>query len=171
MFTIGVGKAGLLRIPASPELALDFLPVVARTIQNYGVEVNGCATTGQLDGYRNAVSPYGGTLAGKWPLRVNPDDVTGVCSKIPPTIAGTVWIGNTNRCWEPRWLRRPHMPDGSPWHRAERWNRPKRWRRCCSAGIRAWSPTGGNGGWPHGWPPTTPFLSLKLSLRQRLQPR
>jgi hypothetical protein len=28
-----------------------------------------------LDGYRNAASPYGGALAGKWPIRVNPEDV------------------------------------------------------------------------------------------------
>jgi putative transposase len=76
MFTIGIGKAGLLRIPATPELALDFLPVVARTIQHYGVEVNGLRYNGSaLDGYRNATSGYGGALAGKWPIRVNPDDV------------------------------------------------------------------------------------------------
>ena len=76
MFAIGVGRAGLLRIPAAPELAYDFLPVAARTIQHYGVEVNGLRYNGPgLDGYRNADSPYGGTLAGKWPIRVNPDDV------------------------------------------------------------------------------------------------
>ncbi|MEQ4305597.1 Mu transposase C-terminal domain-containing protein [Plantactinospora sp. B6F1] len=76
MFTIGVGRAGLLRIPATAQLTLDFLPVVARTIQHYGVEVNGLRYNGAaLDGYRNATSPYGGVLAGKWPIRINPDDV------------------------------------------------------------------------------------------------
>jgi len=76
MFAVGVGKAGLVRIPATPELAYDFLPVAARTIQHYGVEVNGLRYNGPgLDGYRNTSSPYGGTLAGKWPIRVNPDDV------------------------------------------------------------------------------------------------
>ncbi|SCL17757.1 Mu transposase C-terminal domain-containing protein [Micromonospora inyonensis] len=76
MFAVGVGKAGLLRIPAAPGLALDFLPVVVRTIQHYGVEVHGLRYNGSaLDGYRNARSPYGGVLAGKWPVRVNPDDV------------------------------------------------------------------------------------------------
>jgi transposase InsO family protein len=76
MFAVGVGKAGLLRIPATPELAYDFLPVAARTIQHYGVEVNGLRYNGPgLDGYRNTTSPYGGALAGKWPIRVNPDDV------------------------------------------------------------------------------------------------
>jgi hypothetical protein len=76
MFAVGVGRAGLLRIPATPELAFDFLPVAARTIQHYGVEVNGLRYNGPgLDGYRNATSPYGGALAGKWPIRFNPDDV------------------------------------------------------------------------------------------------
>ncbi len=76
MFAVGVGKAGLLRIPATPELAYDFLPVVGRTIQHYGVEVNGLRYNGPgLDGYRNTTSPYGGALNGKWPIRINPDDV------------------------------------------------------------------------------------------------
>lgn len=76
MFAIGVGKAGLLRIPATPELAYDFLPVAARTIQNYGVEVNGLRYNGPaLDGYRNTSSPYGGALSEKWPIRYDPDDV------------------------------------------------------------------------------------------------
>jgi transposase InsO family protein len=76
MLTIGVASAGMLRIPAAPELALDFLPVAARTIQHYGIEVNGLRYNGAvLNGYRNATSPYGGALAGKWPVRINPDDV------------------------------------------------------------------------------------------------
>jgi transposase InsO family protein len=84
MFAIGVGKAGSLRIPATPQLALDFLPVVARTIQHYGVEVNGLRYNGPaLDGYRNACSPHGGVLAGKWPIRVDPDDVRQVWFQDP----------------------------------------------------------------------------------------
>ncbi|MBW6434935.1 DDE-type integrase/transposase/recombinase [Actinoplanes hulinensis] len=84
MFVIGVGKAGWLRVPATPQLALDFLPVVARTIQNYGVEVNGLRYNGSaLDGYRNARSDYGGTLAGKWPIRVDSDDVRQVWFQDP----------------------------------------------------------------------------------------
>jgi putative transposase len=76
MFEIGQARAGVLRIPATPELAYDFLPVAARTIQHYGVEVDGLRYNGPgLEGYRNTTSPYGGALAGKWPIRVNPDDV------------------------------------------------------------------------------------------------
>jgi putative transposase len=76
MFEAGIARAGVLRIPATPELAYDFLPVVARNIHHYGVEVNGLRYNGPgLDAYRNCASPYGGTLAGKWPIRINPDDV------------------------------------------------------------------------------------------------
>jgi putative transposase len=76
MYEIGIAKAGLLRLPASPELAYDFLPTEWRTIQHYGVEVGGLRYNGAaLDGYRNAESPYGGLHPGKWPVRVNPDDV------------------------------------------------------------------------------------------------
>ena len=76
MYETGVARAGLLRIPASPELAYDFLPAEWRTIQHYGVEVGGLRYNGPaLDAYRNAGSPYGGRHAGKWPIRVNPDDV------------------------------------------------------------------------------------------------
>jgi len=76
MYEIGIARAGLLRIPASPELAYDFLPAEWRTIQHYGVEVGGLRYNGAaLDGYRNAESPYGGLHPGKWPVRVNPDDV------------------------------------------------------------------------------------------------
>jgi putative transposase len=77
-------QGGWLRVPATPQLALDFLPVVARTIQNYGVEVNGLRYNGPaLDGYRNARSSYGGILAGKWPIRVDLDDVRQVWFQDP----------------------------------------------------------------------------------------
>ena len=76
MYETGVARAGLLRIPASPELAYEFFEVHPRTIQHYGVEVGGLRYNGAaLDAYRNAESPYGGRYAGKWPIRINPDDV------------------------------------------------------------------------------------------------
>jgi putative transposase len=76
MYETGVARAGLLRIPATPELAYDFLPAEWRTIQHYGVEAGGLRYNGPaLDAYRNAASPYGGRHAGKWPVRINPDDV------------------------------------------------------------------------------------------------
>jgi len=76
MHGVGIAKAGLLRIPAAPELAYEFLQVRWRTIQHYGVEVDGLRYNGDaLNGHRNEKSPYGGIHAGKWPVRVNPDDV------------------------------------------------------------------------------------------------
>jgi putative transposase len=84
MYEIGLARAGMLRIPATPDLAYDFLDTAARTIQHYGVEVNGLRYNGPgLNPYRNARSPYGGTLDGKWPIRVNPDDVRYVWFQDP----------------------------------------------------------------------------------------
>jgi transposase InsO family protein len=84
MYEIGLARAGMLRIPATRDLAYDFLDTAARTIQHYGVEVNGLRYNGPgLDPYRNARSPYGGTLDGKWPIRVNPDDVRYVWFQDP----------------------------------------------------------------------------------------
>ncbi|MEK8141793.1 hypothetical protein NKH18_01520 [Streptomyces sp. M10(2022)] len=45
MFEHGVTRAGPLRIPARPHLALEFLEEVRTTIQHYGVEVEGLPTT------------------------------------------------------------------------------------------------------------------------------
>ncbi|UAK31924.1 MULTISPECIES: transposase [Nocardia] len=84
MFALGLAKAGVLRIPASPDLVLEFLRVEWRTIQHYGVEIEGRRYNGAaLDPYRNARSPYGGVAAGKWPLRVNDDDVRVVFFQDP----------------------------------------------------------------------------------------
>ena len=76
MYEIGVARAGLLRIPVTPELAYEFFEVHPRTIQHYGVEISGLRYNGPaLDSYRDAKSPYGGEYAGRWPIRINPDDV------------------------------------------------------------------------------------------------
>jgi transposase InsO family protein len=84
MYEIGVAKAGVLRVLATPELAYDFFEVHPRTVQHYGVEVNGLRYNGAvLDPYRNTDSPYGGVHAGKWPIRVNPDDVRNVYFQDP----------------------------------------------------------------------------------------
>lgn len=84
MFDEGVAKAGGLRIPAHPGLVLDFLPTAWRTIQHYGVELNGLRYNGQaLSAYRNRTSPFTGAHAGKWPLRFDPDDVSRVYFQDP----------------------------------------------------------------------------------------
>jgi hypothetical protein len=84
MYEAGVAAAGFLRIPRSPDLVYDFLEVVPRTIQHYGVEAHGLRYNGDaLNDYRNSESPYGGELDGKWPIRVNPDDVRYVYFQDP----------------------------------------------------------------------------------------
>lgn len=84
MLRIGLHRAGRLRMPASPQLAFEFLQVKPRTVQHYGVEVDGLRYNGPaLDGHRGATSPYGGRLAGRWPIRVNPDDVRFVYFRDP----------------------------------------------------------------------------------------
>ncbi|MEV1088136.1 integrase [Streptomyces microflavus] len=83
MLRIGLARAGRLRMPASPELAFQFLAIKPRTIQHYGIEVDGLRYNGAvLDGYRNAPSPYTG-LGRQWPIHVNPDDVRFVYFQDP----------------------------------------------------------------------------------------
>ncbi len=79
MFAHGVAQAGYLQAPARPDLAFDFLEVKWRTIQHYGVEVNGLRYDGRgLNGYRNTTSPYTGEHAGLWPLRLDPGDASRI---------------------------------------------------------------------------------------------
>ena len=84
MFELGLAKAGMLRLPASPEMAFKFYRPAWRTIQHYGVEVDGLRYNGPgLDGHHNETSPYGGVHAGKWPIRVNEDEARAVYFQEP----------------------------------------------------------------------------------------
>lgn len=76
MLAGGIARAGRLYIPARPDLLLDLLPVAWRTIQHYGVEINGLRYNGPaLSGYRNRRSGLQGANPGKWPIRYDPDDI------------------------------------------------------------------------------------------------
>ena len=84
MFAHGAALAGFLQVPARPDLVFDFLKVEWRTIQHYGVEIGGLRYDGPaLNGHRNVTSPYGGRHAGRWPLRVDPGDVSRVWFQDP----------------------------------------------------------------------------------------
>ncbi|ORV86760.1 MULTISPECIES: Mu transposase C-terminal domain-containing protein [Mycobacteriaceae] len=75
MFEHGIARAGYLQVPRDPDLAYRFLPVVWRTVQHYGVEINGrIYRGGVLVGYVGEKSPYT-EQGGKWPFQVNPDDI------------------------------------------------------------------------------------------------
>lgn len=74
-YEAGIARAGFMRIPGDPYLALDFLPIEWRTIQHYGVEVDGLRYDGRaLDKFRRRTSPHGGVHKGKWPIRVDPSN-------------------------------------------------------------------------------------------------
>ncbi|SFK12526.1 helix-turn-helix domain-containing protein [Cellulomonas sp. KH9] len=84
MFEIGLTRIGGLMLPAARDLAFEFLDVKWRTIQHYGVEVNGLRYDGEaLSPYRNLKSTYGGAYAGKWPLHVDVHDVRHVWFRDP----------------------------------------------------------------------------------------
>lgn len=84
MFAHGAARAGFLQVPARPDLVFDFLKVEWRTVQHYGVEVGGLRYDGPaLNGHRNQASPYGGEHAGRWPVRVDPGDVSRVWFQDP----------------------------------------------------------------------------------------
>ncbi|MDT3446420.1 Mu transposase C-terminal domain-containing protein [Pseudofrankia sp. BMG5.37] len=84
MFAHGLARAGRLRVPARADLVFDLLPVAWRTIQHYGVEVNGLRYNGPaLTGYRNRRSPFTGLHPGKWPVRYDTDDVSRIYFQDP----------------------------------------------------------------------------------------
>lgn len=84
MFGHGVARAGFVQVPARADLVFDFLEVRWRTIQHYGVEVGGLRYDGRaLNPYRNRTSPYTGVHAGKWPLRIDRDDVSRIYFQDP----------------------------------------------------------------------------------------
>jgi len=84
MFAHGAARAGFLQVPTRPDLVFDFLKVEWRTIQHYGVEIGGLRYDGPaLNGHRNQTSPYGGEHAGRWPVRVDPGDVSRVWFQDP----------------------------------------------------------------------------------------
>ncbi|GAA3684778.1 winged helix-turn helix protein [Yimella lutea] len=86
MFEVGLAKAGGLLVPTNPDLAFSFLEVAWRTIQHYGVEVDGRRYDGPgLNKYRNTKSPHGGLNAGKWPIFVDRHDVRNVWFQDPVT--------------------------------------------------------------------------------------
>ncbi len=87
MFEHGVTRAGPLRIPARPNLALEFLEEERVPIHHYGVEVEGLRYNGDaLNDYRNQPSPYRGVDAGKWPIAVDRGDITKVYFQDPKSL-------------------------------------------------------------------------------------
>lgn len=86
MFARGMATAGVLRLPASDDLRMEFLDVAWQSIQHYGVEIDGRRYDGPgLNLHRGTRSPYGGAHAGKWSIMIDRDDVRTVYFQDPDT--------------------------------------------------------------------------------------
>lgn len=100
MFEHGVARAGYIEVPRDPDLGYEFLKTEWRTIQHYGVEIDGRRYHGHvLKRYENETSPYTGKAKGRWPVQVDPDDITRVYFRDRAT-----------RCWHTlRWEHAPSL--------------------------------------------------------------
>ena len=56
MFAHGVARAGYLEVPRDPDLAYEFLPVVWRVIQHYGIDVGTRRYKGDIVAGRGCVA-------------------------------------------------------------------------------------------------------------------
>lgn len=84
MFEIGIAAHGGLLLPVDPNLRYWFLDVKWRTVQHYGVEVDGRCYDGEaLNPYRNRRSDQAGPQAGKWAIYVDRHDVRTVWFRDP----------------------------------------------------------------------------------------
>jgi transposase InsO family protein len=84
MFEHGIARAGYIEAPRDPDLAYEFLKTEWRTIQHYGIEYGGRRYNGPaLDPYRNMTSQYPGKAKGRWPIQIDPDDITRVYFRDP----------------------------------------------------------------------------------------
>ena len=87
MWNMRAATHGTLQVPRRADLTLDFLPVAWRTIQHYGVEVNGLRYDGPaLEGFRGVSSPYA-KQGGKWPIRFDPEDGARVYFQRPDDLS------------------------------------------------------------------------------------
>jgi len=86
MFAHGMVRAGYLHAPRDPQLAYEFLRVVPRTIQHDGIHIANLVYKGAVLGELAELgSPYTGRLAGRWPIHVDPDDISRVFVRHPST--------------------------------------------------------------------------------------
>jgi putative transposase len=84
MYDEGLARAGFVAVPPSPSLYYELLRTEWRTIQHYGVELDGLRYDGEaLNPYRNQSSPYGGLAQGKWPVKYDPRNLSCVYFQDP----------------------------------------------------------------------------------------
>lgn len=87
MFDHGIARAGYIEVPRDRDLGFEFLKTDWRPIHHYGVEIRSCRYNGPgLNGLRDQTSPYTGPRAkGRWPIQVDPDDITRTYFRHPET--------------------------------------------------------------------------------------
>lgn len=84
MYEHGLARSGYIEVPTDPHLAYEFLQVVPRTIQHYGVEIDRRRYSGAiLTKLGSQQSPYVGRFKNKWPIYVDPDDIRYVYVRDP----------------------------------------------------------------------------------------
>jgi len=84
MYEHGLARGGYIEVPTDPHLAYEFLRVVPRTIQHYGVEIDKRRYSGAiLATLGSRRSPYAGRFKNKWPIYVDPDDIRYVYIRDP----------------------------------------------------------------------------------------
>jgi hypothetical protein len=94
-YRLAISRAGYVACPSDANLFLQLLPIEWRKIHHYGVDYDCLTYNGKgIRRYRNVDSPCRGRHAGKWPIRVDPRDLSQVFF---------------------------HDPYGGAWHRL-RWN-------------------------------------------------
>jgi transposase InsO family protein len=78
-YRLAIARAGYVACPSDPNLFLQLLPIEWRKIHHYGVDYDCLTYNGKgIRRYRNVDSPYRGRHAGKWPIRVDPRDMSQV---------------------------------------------------------------------------------------------
>ncbi len=149
MFEHGLARAGYIEVPRDPDLAYEFLDVRWRTIQHYGVEMDGAATTGPA-WTRTATSaahtpvPTRGNGRSTWIRTTRPGRTFATQTRaVGPRCGGNTPPRRrrrsvTRRCSSPAsWLWPSTATRTTGWP----------WRICCSGGTLVWVRPSRSGGW------------------------
>lgn len=90
-FGHGVARAGRIELPRDARLGLELLPVVWRTVQHYGVDIDTLRYSGPIvakymnrtSGYKRPGDFYGARKGGRWPFSIDPDDLRRIYFRDP----------------------------------------------------------------------------------------
>lgn len=79
MFEHGLARAGYIEVPRDPDLAYEFLHVTMRTVQHYGVEIDGRRYNGKgLDGLRDMAGSDIELSKRRRAFCADPDDISRI---------------------------------------------------------------------------------------------